>query len=86
MDNVRAVYERSTHRSLGVGSVLVIVPTYCEDGNVGLLVHGILQALPIATILFIDDNSPDQPVQVADRRSKRFPQGPGASAHVDLRQ
>jgi len=40
-------------------TVLVVVPTYNEKENVSCLAQRILEVLPSADILFIDDNSPD---------------------------
>jgi dolichol-phosphate mannosyltransferase len=39
--------------------VLIIIPTYNERGNLPSLCHRIFQQLPQATVLIVDDNSPD---------------------------
>ena len=39
--------------------VLVVVPTYNERDNVGILIPAIREALPTADVLVVDDNSPD---------------------------
>jgi dolichol-phosphate mannosyltransferase len=39
--------------------VLAIVPTYNEAGNIGLLVDGIFNAVPDASVMVVDDGSPD---------------------------
>ncbi len=46
--------------------VWVIVPTYDEADNVGPITAAILEALPTATVLVVDDNSPDGTGQLAD--------------------
>jgi dolichol-phosphate mannosyltransferase len=49
----------------GIG-VWVIVPTYNEAGNVGPISAAILEALPRATVLVVDDASPDGTGRLAD--------------------
>lgn len=44
----------------------IIMPTYDERANVGTIVPAIRSALPDATLLIVDDNSPDGTGQVAD--------------------
>jgi len=46
--------------------VWVIVPTYNEAGNVGPISAAILEALPSATVLVVDDDSPDGTGRLAD--------------------
>src|SRR4051794_5055928 len=48
------------------GSVWVILPTYDEAENLEAVVGGIRAALPEATILVVDDNSPDGTGQLAE--------------------
>src|SRR3954469_23094730 len=48
------------------GSVWVILPTYDEAENLEPVVGGIRAALPEATILVVDDNSPDGTGQLAE--------------------
>ena len=38
---------------------VVVVPTYDEKENVGPMAEAVLAAVPEATLLFVDDNSPD---------------------------
>jgi dolichol-phosphate mannosyltransferase len=38
---------------------LIVVPTYNEHGNVQGIAERLLAALPVAELLFVDDNSPD---------------------------
>jgi dolichol-phosphate mannosyltransferase len=45
---------------------LIGIATYNERGNLAALVQGILQQLPAANVLVIDDNSPDGTGQLAD--------------------
>src|SRR4051812_14535298 len=42
---------------------LVIVLTYNEVDNIGRLIPAILQHMPHASVLIVDDNSPDGPTQ-----------------------
>src|SRR3954452_21181810 len=48
------------------GSVWVILPTYDEAANLAAVVGGIRAALPAATILVVDDNSPDGTGRLAE--------------------
>jgi dolichol-phosphate mannosyltransferase len=43
----------------GVGRVLVVIPTYNEADNVGVITERVRRAVPAAEILIADDNSPD---------------------------
>lgn len=49
------------------GSTIVIVPTYDEIDNLGSIVERILAAVPAATVLIVDDASPDGTGDLADR-------------------
>jgi len=40
-------------------NVLIIIPTYNEKENIGLIIPEIKALLPEAHILVVDDNSPD---------------------------
>lgn len=42
-----------------MAKALIIVPTYNEAENVGGIAERLLEALPAADLLFVDDNSPD---------------------------
>jgi dolichol-phosphate mannosyltransferase len=46
--------------------VLIIVPTYNERDNIATLVAQIHEALPVADVLIVDDNSPDGTGQLVD--------------------
>ncbi len=50
----------------GVGRVLVVIPTYNEADNVGVIVGRLRAAVPAADVLVADDNSPDGTGRVAD--------------------
>jgi dolichol-phosphate mannosyltransferase len=50
---------------LGTG-VWVVLPTYNEAENLGPIVAAIVAALPAATVLVVDDNSPDGTGRLAD--------------------
>lgn len=50
----------------GVGRVLVIIPTYNERENLGIIVGRVRVSVPSAEILVADDNSPDGTGDLAD--------------------
>src|SRR5688572_28692519 len=45
---------------------LVVVPTYNEAGNLAALARAVLRAAPEATLLVVDDASPDGTGRLAD--------------------
>ena len=47
-------------------SALVIIPTYNESENIVPLVHRVLAAVPEASVLIVDDSSPDGTGVIAD--------------------
>ena len=51
----------------------VVLPTYNERENLGLIVRRIRAALPDATILIVDDGSPDGTGRLADEMAERDP-------------
>jgi dolichol-phosphate mannosyltransferase len=55
------------------GGVWVIVPTYNEAANVEPISTAILAALPGATLLVVDDGSPDRTGDIADRMAAANP-------------
>ena len=61
--------ERGT---LGAG-VWVVLPTYNEAGNIGPISAAILAALPAATVLVVDDDSPDGTGRLADELAAADP-------------
>ncbi len=50
-----------------LGRVLVVIPTYNERDNIELIVERALAALPAASVLVVDDGSPDGTGDIADR-------------------
>jgi dolichol-phosphate mannosyltransferase len=54
-------------------TVWVILPTYNEADNVRPITVGILEALPAATVLIVDDGSPDGTGQIADELAAADP-------------
>jgi len=53
-------------------NVAVVVPTYEEAGNIERLIDGVRTALPAATILVVDDASPDGTADVAQAAGERL--------------
>ena len=51
---------------MSIGSVLVIVPTYNEIENLELIAGRLHAAVPAASLLVVDDNSPDGTGRLAD--------------------
>ncbi len=47
--------------------VTVVVPTYNENDNIELLCRGVREVLPSASILVVDDGSPDGTADTVDR-------------------
>jgi len=54
-------------------STWVVIPTYDEAENVGPITAAILERLPDATVLIVDDNSPDGTGVRADELAKADP-------------
>jgi len=54
--------------------VLVIIPTYNEAENVGLIVGRVRSAVPVVDVLVADDNSPDGTGAIADALAAADPQ------------
>jgi dolichol-phosphate mannosyltransferase len=62
------------HVGLAAGrGVAVVIPTYNERENIEGLVDVILEAVPEATLLVVDDNSPDGTGSLADTMAAREP-------------
>src|SRR4029077_14451419 len=61
----RTVSEPAAARPLGTGA-WVVLPTYNEAENITGIAAAILQALPGATLLVVDDGSPDGTGRIAD--------------------
>src|ERR1044071_2701396 len=47
----------------------IVLPTYNEAENLGPISLAILEALPQATLLIVDDGSPDGTGRIADERA-----------------
>lgn len=56
----------ATDREASGGGVWIVLPTYNEADNLGPIAGAILAALPAATLLVVDDNSPDGTGRLAD--------------------
>ncbi|HIE09207.1 MAG TPA: glycosyltransferase, partial [Armatimonadetes bacterium] len=50
---------------------VVIVPTYNERENIGRLIPKVLGAVPEATVLVVDDSSPDGTAEEARRLGEK---------------
>ncbi len=59
--------------SLPVAAIWVVVPTYDEADNVRPITTGILAAVPDATVLIVDDDSPDGTGEIADQLAAADP-------------
>ena len=53
--------------------VLVIIPTYNEKDNIGIICDRLRSAVDSADILIADDNSPDGTGEIADRMADKDP-------------
>lgn len=49
----------------------IIIPTYNEKENIGVLIGGILEAVPEAEVIVVDDNSPDKTWQFVEEMAKK---------------
>ena len=56
-----------------MSDTLVIVPTYNEKENAAAISLAVLKACPEASVLFVDDNSPDGTGKLADRLAAENP-------------
>jgi dolichol-phosphate mannosyltransferase len=56
-----------------MAKALIIVPTYNEADNVEGIAERLLEALPVADVLFVDDNSPDGTGAIIDRMATANP-------------
>ncbi len=72
MTNPAAEPGDPTTSTLGAG-VWVVMPTYNEADNVGPIAASILDALPAATVLVVDDNSPNGTGRLADELAAADP-------------
>jgi dolichol-phosphate mannosyltransferase len=53
-------------------NVLVVLPTYNESENIDRVLRRIRQALPAATVLVVDDGSPDGTAELAETLGKEI--------------
>lgn len=53
--------------------IWIVVPTYNERGNVGPITQAILQTVPQAHVLVVDDGSPDGTGELADELARANP-------------
>lgn len=51
----------------------IVIPTYNERENIALLVRGILEQQLEASIIIVDDNSPDGTGELADELARQYP-------------
>ncbi len=51
---------------------LIIIPTYNEQENIGLMIDALTALYPHAHILVIDDNSPDGTAQIIKTKQQQF--------------
>ena len=58
---------------LPVRRVVVVIPTYNEVGNIAQVIAGVMAALPDASILVVDDNSPDGTADLVDKIATELP-------------
>jgi dolichol-phosphate mannosyltransferase len=52
--------------------VLVVLPTYNESANIGTVLRRVHAALPAASVLVVDDGSPDGTADIAERIGKEL--------------
>lgn len=53
--------------------LIAVVPTYNERSTIGILVKAFFDILPTASMLVVDDNSPDKTTEVVANLKKEFP-------------
>ena len=61
--------QESRFRPVSQDKVLVIIPTYDERENLPLILDRVRAAVPEASVLVVDDNSPDGTGDIADERA-----------------
>ena len=53
--------------------VVVVIPTFNEAGNIEAVIAGVIAALPDASILVVDDNSPDGTADLVESCAEQIP-------------
>ena len=53
--------------------VVVVIPTFNEAGNIEAVIAGVIAALPDASILVVDDNSPDGTADLVESYAEQIP-------------
>ena len=53
--------------------VVVVIPTYNEVGNIAQVIAGVIEVLPDASILVVDDNRPDGTADLVDKIATELP-------------
>ena len=53
--------------------VVVVIPTFNEAGNIEAVIAGVIAALPDASILVVDDNSPDGTADLVESYAEQLP-------------
>jgi dolichol-phosphate mannosyltransferase len=69
---LRAPTRPATQRRLLAPRVLVVIPTYNEIDNVGDVLRAARRALPDATVMVVDDASPDGTAQRVELLARRL--------------
>ena len=67
------VEEQIVGGGLEKSKVLVFTTCYNERENIGPLIDQIVNAVPHADILVVDDNSPDGTWQIIQSKAERYP-------------
>lgn len=66
--------------------VVVVIPTFNEAGNIEAVIAGVIAALPDASILVVDDNSPDGTADLVESYAEQLPKTFVGFVHVHRRQ
>ena len=71
---------------LAARRVVVVIPTYNEVGNIAIVIAGVMDVLPDASILVVDDNSPDGTADLVDAIATELPANFSGFVKVHRRQ
>jgi glycosyltransferase involved in cell wall biosynthesis len=66
--------------------VVVVIPTFNEAGNIEAVIAGVIAALPDASILVVDDNSPDGTADLVESYAEQIPKTFVGFVHVHRRR